>query len=66
GRARPTRRVLESSDEDEDDGDEVNTGRRRKRQKIAGDRPSSLRDGASLQPSSHNSDSDPDTYGGQR
>ncbi|KAK0364071.1 ATP-dependent DNA helicase Hrp3 [Friedmanniomyces endolithicus] len=66
GRARPTRRVLESSDEDEDDGDEVNTGRRRKRQKIAGGRPSSLRDGASLQPSSHNSDSDPDTYGGQR
>ncbi|KAK4902046.1 ATP-dependent DNA helicase Hrp3 [Elasticomyces elasticus] len=67
GRARPTRRVLDSSDEEEDEGDEVNTGRRRKRQKTVGGRPASLRDGASVQPSSQNSDdSDPDTYGGER
>ncbi|KAI5369922.1 Putative chromo/chromo shadow domain, helicase, Helicase superfamily 1/2, ATP-binding protein [Septoria linicola] len=66
GRARPTRRVVDSSDEDEDDDeDAVNTGSRRKRQKTAVARPSSIRE-SSRAATSDVSDSDQDTYGGQR
>ncbi|KAK5108608.1 hypothetical protein LTR62_008184 [Meristemomyces frigidus] len=66
GRARPTRRVLDS-DEDDVDEDDVNTGRRRKRQKTANGRPSSLSKDSSLQPASAAaSESEDDTYGGQK
>ncbi|GIZ40898.1 hypothetical protein CKM354_000421900 [Cercospora kikuchii] len=67
GRARPARRVVDSSDEEEDDDDEdaVNTGSRRKRQKTAPARPSSIRE-SSRAATSDVSDSDQDTYGGQR
>ncbi|KAK4508468.1 hypothetical protein PRZ48_002207 [Zasmidium cellare] len=69
GRAKPSRRVIDSSDEEEDDDDEVNTGRRRKRQKIAGGRPASARDDReSSRPASHSGSEseEDDTYGGQR
>ncbi|KAF2765047.1 hypothetical protein EJ03DRAFT_280835 [Teratosphaeria nubilosa] len=63
GRARPTRRLVQDEDED----DSVNTGRRRKRQKTAGGRPSSTREDFSERPSSPDRDTEEDdTYGGQR
>ncbi|EME50139.1 hypothetical protein DOTSEDRAFT_68860 [Dothistroma septosporum NZE10] len=67
GRARPTRRVVDSSDED-DDEDDVHTGRRRKRQRVAGSRaPSIPRDRESSRiASSAGSRSEDDTYGGER
>ncbi|SMR45497.1 unnamed protein product [Zymoseptoria tritici ST99CH_3D1] len=69
GRARPSRRVVDSSDEDEDDEGAVNTGRRRKRQKLAAGGPSSARADreSSRQASSPASESEEGgTYGGQR
>ncbi|KXT01495.1 hypothetical protein AC578_4532 [Pseudocercospora eumusae] len=69
GRARPTRRVVDSSDEDEDDDDDaVNSGSRRKRQKLAGGRPGPLRveRDSSRAATSDASVSEDDTYGGQR
>ncbi|KAK3672268.1 ATP-dependent DNA helicase Hrp3 [Recurvomyces mirabilis] len=67
GRARPARRVLESSDEEDEDEDDVNTGRRRKRQKTANGRPASLSKESSLQPASAApTESEDDTYGGQK
>ncbi|KAK5168324.1 ATP-dependent DNA helicase Hrp3 [Saxophila tyrrhenica] len=66
GRARPSRRVVDSSDEDEDE-DDVNTGRRRKRQKTTGTRPTSTRRAAASEPSLSDLDSEADdVYGGQR
>jgi len=63
GRARPTRRIIESSDEeqgDNDSGSDVNSGRARKRLRPATSRNASVRrdDSASA--------SDSDTYGGAR
>ncbi|KAK4547352.1 hypothetical protein LTR36_001008 [Oleoguttula mirabilis] len=67
GRARPTRRLADSSDDDEDEDDAVNTGRRRKRQKLAQGMTASAREGYSEQPPSPRSESqEDDTYGGQR
>ncbi|CAK4032372.1 related to transcriptional regulator CHD1 [Lecanosticta acicola] len=70
GRARPTRRLVESSDEEEEeDEDDVNNGRRRKRQKITGAKPPTSRDDreSSRPGSSARSESEEDdTYGGQR
>ncbi|KAF2722676.1 SNF2 family DNA-dependent chromodomain-containing ATPase [Polychaeton citri CBS 116435] len=69
GRARPSRRVVESSEEDDDDSDDVNTGRRRKRQKTAATPQAASRRGqTSLQPSSAEPDeSDEDgVYGGAK
>ncbi|KAF4549455.1 Chromodomain helicase hrp3-like protein [Elsinoe fawcettii] len=64
-RARPSRRVIQSDSEDDDDGSDINVGRARKR----------LKSGANSRPASNNvstvrqaasgSDSD-DVYGGQR
>ncbi|KAG9920985.1 SNF2 family DNA-dependent chromodomain-containing ATPase, partial [Aureobasidium melanogenum] len=63
GRARPTRRIIESSDEEQDDNDsgsDVNPGRARKRL-----RPATSRN-ASVRQSDSGSESDSDTYGGAR
>ncbi|KAK3704274.1 ATP-dependent DNA helicase Hrp3 [Vermiconidia calcicola] len=64
GRARPSRRVIDSSDEDEDE-DDVNTGQRRKRQKTSGARPASTKENVVSEQSPSGSEED-DTYGGQR
>ncbi|KAI4715982.1 SNF2 family DNA-dependent chromodomain-containing ATPase [Aureobasidium sp. EXF-10727] len=63
GRARPTRRIIESSDEEQDDNDsgsDVNPGRARKRLRPATSRNASVRRSVS------ESGSDSDTYGGAR
>ncbi|KXL48029.1 hypothetical protein M433DRAFT_63456 [Acidomyces richmondensis BFW] len=67
GRARPTRRVVETSDSDEEDEDAVNSGRRRKRQKLAGAQTSaSAREVHSERVSSLAPESEDDEYGGRR
>ncbi|KAI7362566.1 SNF2 family DNA-dependent chromodomain-containing ATPase [Hortaea werneckii] len=67
GRARPTRRVMESSDDDEEDDDDVNTGSRRKRRKVANGRSKPTREESVEQPSSPESESEEDdTYGGPK
>ncbi|KAK5134429.1 hypothetical protein LTR08_006476 [Meristemomyces frigidus] len=63
GRARPSRRVVDSSDEDEDDDDAVNSGTRRKRQKTTHDAVVPTHEVYSEQRSASEED---DTYGGQR
>ncbi|KAH0284357.1 SNF2 family DNA-dependent chromodomain-containing ATPase, partial [Aureobasidium sp. EXF-3399] len=63
GRARPTRRIIESSDEEQDNNDsgsDVNPGRARKRLRPATSRHASVRR------SDSESVSDSDTYGGAR
>ncbi|GAB7350951.1 hypothetical protein MBLNU459_g1457t1 [Dothideomycetes sp. NU459] len=67
GRARPTRRIIDSDDDDEEDsGSDVNTGRARKRLRPAASaRPSSAHT-PSIRHASSGTDSDSDTYGGAR
>ncbi|KAL1306662.1 hypothetical protein AAFC00_005335 [Neodothiora populina] len=67
GRARPSRRVIDSSEDDDESGSDVNTARARKRMRPAASaRPASTRPSSTRQPTASNSDSDSDTYGGAR
>ncbi|OAA43288.1 chromo domain-containing protein 1 [Metarhizium rileyi] len=64
-RARETRKLVDSDDSDSEDDEPVNR-RQAKRRRVNTSRPSSKRGTPIIQPSTNESDSDSDTYGGAR